>query len=76
MRGVFIASALTPGSSERCAGEEQILQAERRLKTMLPEYYREFLTISNGWPTDGPYVTRILPVEEIAWVSEWKRDWL
>ena len=58
------------------AGEEQILQAERCLKTMLPESYREFLKISNGWPTGGPYVTRILPVEEIAWVSERKRDWL
>jgi len=51
------------------AGEEQIVQAERRLKTKLPESYREFLKVSNGWPTGGPYVTRILPVEEIEWVS-------
>ena len=58
------------------AGEEQIVQAERRLKTRLPESYREFLKISNGWPTGGPYVTRILPVEEIEWVSARKRDWL
>jgi hypothetical protein len=58
------------------AGEEQIAQAEARLKTRLPESYREFLKVSNGWPTGGPYVTRILPVEEIEWVSARKRDWL
>lgn len=58
------------------AGEEQIARAERRLKTRLPESYREFLKVSNGWPTGGPYVTRILPVEEIEWVSTRKRDWL
>lgn len=47
------------------ASEEQIVRAERRLKTRLPESYREFLKITNGWPTGGPYVTRILPVEEL-----------
>ncbi|WP_172797803.1 SMI1/KNR4 family protein [Longilinea arvoryzae] len=58
------------------AGEEQIAQAEARLKTRLPESYREFLKVSNGWPTGGPYVGRILPIEEIEWVSARKRDWL
>lgn len=58
------------------AGEEQIARAERRLKTRLPESYREFLKITNGWPAGGPYVTRILPVEKIEWVSARKRDWL
>ena len=58
------------------AGEEQIAQAEACLKTRLPESYREFLKVSNGWPTGGPYVTRILPVEEVEWVSARKRDWL
>ena len=58
------------------AGEEQIVQAEACLKTRLPESYREFLKLSNGWPTGGLYVTRILPVEEIEWVSARKRDWL
>ncbi len=58
------------------ASEEQIAQAEARLKTRLPESYREFLKVSNGWPTGGPYVARILPVEEIEWVSARKRNWL
>ncbi|MHB8857270.1 MAG: SMI1/KNR4 family protein [Bellilinea sp.] len=58
------------------ASEDQIAQAEDRLKTRLPESYREFLKLSNGWPTGGLYVTRILPVEEIEWVSARKRDWL
>ncbi|GAP13620.1 hypothetical protein LARV_01375 [Longilinea arvoryzae] len=35
----------------RGASEGQIAQAERRLKTRLLESYREFLKISNGWPT-------------------------
>ena len=56
--------------------EEQIAQAECRLNTRLPASYREFLKVSNGWPTGGPYVARILPVEEIEWVSARKRDWL
>ena len=58
------------------AGEEQIAQAESRLNTRLPESYREFPKISNGWPVGGPYVMRILPVEEIEWVSTRKRDLL
>ncbi len=58
------------------ASEEQIVQAERRLKTRLPESYREFQKVSNGWPVGGPYVARILAVEEIEWVSARKRDWL
>jgi len=58
------------------AGEEQIAQAESRLNTQLPESYREFLKISNGWPAGGSYVARILPVEEIEWVSTRQRDWL
>lgn len=58
------------------AGEEQIAQAEHRLKTRLPESYRKFLKITNGWSTGGPYVTNILPVEEIEWVSTRKRAWL
>lgn len=58
------------------ASEEQIVQAERRLKTRLPASYREFQKVTNGWPVGGPYVARILAVEEIEWVSARKRGWL
>lgn len=50
------------------ATEEQIARAEQRLNTKLPESYREFLKITNGWPAGGLFLTRILPVEEIEWV--------
>jgi len=36
------------------ASEEQIVRVERRLKTRLPESYREFLKITNGWLVGGP----------------------
>jgi hypothetical protein len=58
------------------ASEAQIRQTENRLKTRLPQTYREFLKITNGWPTAGPYVGRILPVHEIEWVAARRRDWL
>jgi len=61
------------------ADETQLLEAEARLGIALPASYREFLKVTNGWPIAGPFVDRILPVQEIDWFAkkseEWIRDW-
>jgi hypothetical protein len=58
------------------ASDDQITKVENRLKARLPKSYREFLKTSNGWSAAGPYVKRILPVQEIEWVAAKRRNWL
>jgi hypothetical protein len=51
------------------ATEEQIVQAETRLGTTLPNSYKEFLRVSNGWGdwnNDVPDFN-LLPVQEVDW---------
>lgn len=61
------------------ADEAQLLEAEMRLGVVLPTSYREFLRVTNGWPVAGPFVDRLLPVQEIDWFvkksGEWILDW-
>ncbi len=61
------------------ASEEQISQAEDRLGTTLPNSYKEFLRVSNGW-SDWTIGDRypgfnLLPVEEIEWFTVRNPDW-
>lgn len=55
------------------AFEEDILAAERRIEMELPEDYREFLTVSNGFTSHTIY-SALLPVEEINWLSVLDND--
>jgi len=55
------------------ATEDQIAAAERRLGITLTPSYRAFLLVSNGWLTVS---SRILPVEQIAWLREKSPDWV
>ncbi len=55
------------------ASEAQIVAAETRLGARLPDSYRTFLKVSNGWPLMGwncqPGV--LWPVEQIQWVRDY-----
>jgi hypothetical protein len=53
------------------ASETAIAETERRLKRRLPESYRRFLGVSNGWwldGADGP--TRLWHIEEVQPMAE------
>jgi SMI1 / KNR4 family (SUKH-1) len=61
------------------ASEEQISQAEDRLRVTLPSSYKEFLRVSNGW---GDWNTsnnvpdfNLLPIQEIDWFTVKNPDW-
>lgn len=49
--------------------EQQLIQAESRLKVQLPPSYRDFLRITNGWGFVGTNVDMILPIEDVDWYS-------
>ncbi len=54
------------------ASEEQIQEAESRLGVRLPNSYREFLKISNGWSVfhgEDTLDFHLLPVEQIDWLA-------
>lgn len=62
------------------ATSEQISELESRLETNLPEDYKEFLTITNGFGSgdDGVYNgyfpdPELFATDEVAWLSE---DWI
>jgi hypothetical protein len=53
------------------ASEAAIAEAEHRLKLRLPDSYRQFLKVSNGWWLEGTVgPTRLWPVEEIRLLAE------
>ena len=58
------------------ADEFLLAEAESRLGVALPNSYKEFLKITNGWPIAGQYVERILPVQEIDWFATKSREWI
>jgi hypothetical protein len=63
-----------PGSPP--ASEEQLLQAENRLKVKLPPSYRAFLAASNGWRNASREVPILRPIEKIRWFKREHRDWV
>ena len=58
------------------ATEDQIAQAEARLKTTLPPSYREFLKATNGWRMAGSFVGKLWSTEEIEWFTTRHQDWI
>ncbi len=58
------------------ATDDQIAQAERRLKIQLPPSYREFLRISNGWERTTQFIAEVWGTEKIDWFRKNHRDWI
>src|SRR5262249_17340450 len=53
------------------ASDRAIADAERRLGQRLPESYRQFLKVSNGWWLDGTIgPTRLWRIEEICLMAD------
>jgi hypothetical protein len=51
------------------ATNEQILQAEERLKICLPPSYKSFLVASNGFKQLSCFLWDFFPVEKIDWID-------
>ncbi|MBT9312970.1 SMI1/KNR4 family protein [Leptothoe kymatousa] len=58
------------------ATEEQIRQAESRLRIRLPPSYRDFLKVSNGWRQMTPFIYRVWSVEQIDWFFSRHQTWI
>jgi hypothetical protein len=63
-----------PGSP--AAPEEELLAAEKRLKSNLPPSYRAFLSASNGWSQTSRAVPVLRPVERIRWFGREHAEWV
>lgn len=55
------------------ATEEEIQAAEARLGVRLPDSYREFLKVTNGWRMTSPFIDRVWGTEEIEWLAMQRR---
>ena len=62
------------------ASQKQISEAEMRIGVKLPNSYKEFLLVSNGWgrgcPSYWSAEYKLWPVENINWFCERRRDWI
>jgi hypothetical protein len=58
------------------ATEEEIGDLENRLGVRLPNSYRNFLKISNGWRNTGYFINRVWSTKEVAWFRERHSDWI
>ncbi len=62
------------------ATEEQIKEAERRLRVVLPPSYREFLKVTNGWRQPEAFWTSnagsLWSAQQIEWFSVRNQDWI
>ncbi|NJR64372.1 MAG: SMI1/KNR4 family protein [Leptolyngbyaceae cyanobacterium CRU_2_3] len=56
--------------------EEQILHAETRLNIALPPSYREFLTVTNGWYQNTPFVNKFWSTQDIEWFPVRHEIWI
>jgi hypothetical protein len=57
------------------ATEDQLAEAEARLKIKLPSSYRAFLSASNGWKFASDMTPVIRPVGKIRWFRKEHKDW-
>jgi len=49
---------------------EQIRGAEQRLNVTLPQSYREFLQLTNGWRAGHPFFPRLWSTDEVGWFRD------
>jgi hypothetical protein len=63
----------------RPAASDDLDSAERRLGRSLPPTYREFLSVSDGWPAGSGIVTGLRSASSVGWFrdieSEWYQIW-
>ena len=58
------------------ARESEIGKLEKRLRKRLPDSYREFLQVTNGWRNAGRFVYDLRPASTVAWFRKENQDWI
>jgi hypothetical protein len=58
------------------ATEEQIAQAEARLRVRFPPSYRDFLKVTNGWRQTTPFIRRLWSTEDIERFVTRHQKWI
>ena len=58
------------------ATEAEIEELEIRLGVRLPNSYRNFLKISNGWRNTGYFINHVWSTKEVVWFRERHADWI
>lgn len=58
------------------ATEQQIANAEKRLKISLPPSFRSFLLASNGWLAATDSIQQIRGTEQLNWFRKENADWI
>lgn len=58
------------------ATESEIGKVEKRLRKRLPDSYREFLQVTNGWRNAGRFVDDLRPTSTLAWFRKENQDWI
>jgi hypothetical protein len=84
--GDVLASSLAGGMPESVrqsgwlglppASEEQIADAERRLRIPLPLSYKSFLRVTDGWRRPTRSIDLIRRVDQIDWFRKAHKDWI
>jgi hypothetical protein len=68
-------TGLDKSTTNACASEAQLAEAEARLKIKLPPSYRTFLSVCNGWKFASDITPIIRPIENIRWFRKEHKDW-
>ncbi len=58
------------------ATEGEVGRLEKRLRRRLPDSYREFLLVTNGWRNAGAFVYDLRPASGVAWFRKENQDWI
>ena len=58
------------------ARPEQLSKREQRIGADLPQSYKEFLAVSNGWRESGGFIYDVFPCENVEWFHENNQDWI
>ncbi|MEU4701042.1 SMI1/KNR4 family protein [Nonomuraea dietziae] len=57
------------------ATEDEVQALEARLGCVLPQSFREFLLVTNGWRHAGNFVWSLRGTEEIGWLTDLEPMW-
>lgn len=58
------------------ATDDEIADAERRLKISLPPSYKTFLKVSNGWRKTSSTIDRLWGTDRIDWFRKRNKEWI
>lgn len=58
------------------ATEAQLAELEARLGVELPDSYRQFLAVTNGWRQSGGFIDALWPCAQVDWFRANHQDWI